>query len=557
MKSLNEEQKRMRELMGFTYEDNSHNILSEEFINKSLNEQKKTKGGGFSLGKSDINIFGRTGGHVDFNWEIDPLKVNIDWDKEAGVALESEDDLLNKMNQELGKKEGYGNLTADQKRKVAIGFFNGIKKIVKDNLKGVVDKKQRRNFKKFFKKSNRWEFDIVDVKLEGCKSAAACRKEKLSLLDEIKLQYTQYEAPDIPKNDGAQIASNTKQQLDSIIDNNTSLDAVIKSKPSQIIDQNPLITSNNLMPFKIDDIPTEDAGDLEVVFAYQKQKIKYKKISDDKQSVITIDLDDLTTGKLPIDFAAMKHEIKSGDAQKVRQAIIDVIRKVPVTLPESSKSENKNTTIGEIVDLGNGFVNISTINLIGAASNAWGGKLEATHDISGNKLPGGRSVNDIFKDPKSKEGDKLNIELGRKRLNSMRNLIVPFIQKTSWLKPSKQTRIVPELKIIDTGGVPNRKGQYTEVILDGTLQIQETKFQRGTGSLTGKFGGQKIILDFKGKPKRDFDINIGGGMRFNKTSSPSKNSRYFKKKLFGKGLKQRTTKHGMKKRWFDGSRFGT
>lgn len=557
MKSLTEEQKRMRDLMGFTYEDNSHNILSEEFISKSLNEQKKTKGGGISLGKSDINIFGRTGGHVDFNWEIDPLKVDIDWDKEAGVALESEDDLLNKMNEELGGEEGYGNLTADQKRKVAIGFFNGIKKIVNDNLKGVVDKKQRRNFKKFFKKSNRWKFDIADVKLEGCKNTTACRKEKLSLLDEIKFKYTQYEAPDIPKNDGAQIASNTKQQLDSIIDNNTSLDAVIKSKPSKIIDQNPLITSNNLMPFKIDDIPTEDAGDLEIVFAYQKQKIKYKKIKDDEQSVITIDLDDLTTGKLPIDFAAMKHEINSGDTQKVRQAIIDVIRKVPVTLPESSKSQNKKTTIGEIVDLGNGFVNLSTINLIGAASNAWGGKLEATHDISGNKLAGGRTVNDIYKDPKSKEGDKLNIDLGRKRLNSMRNVIVPFVQKTPWLKASKQTRVVPELKIIDTGGVPNRKGQYTEVILDGTLQIQETKFQKGTGVLTGEFAGQKIILDFTGKPKRDINLNIGGGMRINKTSSPSKNSRYFKKKLFGKGLKRRSSSHGDKKRWYDGSKFGT
>ena len=514
-------------------------------------DKPKKKRGGFSLGKSDINIFGRTGGHVDFNWEIDPLTIDIDWDKEAGVALESEDDLLNKMNEELGGEEGYGNLSADQKRKVAIGFFNGIKKIVNDNLKGVVDKKQRRNFKKFFKKSNRWEFDIVDVKLEGCESAAACRKEKLSLLDEIKFKYTQYEAPDIPKNDGAQIAANTKQQLDDIINNNTSLDAVIKSKPSKIIDQKPLITSNDLMPFKIDDIPTEDAGDLEIVFAYQTQKVKYKKISDDKQNIITIDLDEISTGKLPINFAAMKYEINSGDAQKIRQSIIDVIRAVPVKLPESSKSQNKNTTIGEIVDLGNGFVNLSTIKLIGAASNTWGGKLEATHDISGNKLPGGRTTNEIYKDPKSKEGDRLNIDLGRKRLNSMRNIIVPFVQKTSWLKPSKQTRVVPELRVVDTGGKTDPKGQYTEVILDGTLQIQETKFQKGTGKLTGEFAGQKIILDFKGKPKRDMNINLGGGMRVNKSASPSRNSRYFKKKLFGKGLKRRSKSHGEKKRWFD------
>ena len=44
MKSLLEEQKRMKELMGFTYKDNSHDILSEENFNLStLNEQLSRK----------------------------------------------------------------------------------------------------------------------------------------------------------------------------------------------------------------------------------------------------------------------------------------------------------------------------------------------------------------------------------------------------------------------------------------------------------------------------------------------------------------------------------
>ena len=47
------------------------------------------------------------------------------------------------------------------------------------------------------------------------------------------------------------------------------------------------------------------------------------------------------------------------------------------------------------------------------------------------------------------------------------------------------------------------------------------------------------------------NINLGGGMRVNKSASPSRNSRYFKKKLFGKGLKRRSKSHGEKKRWFD------
>jgi len=40
MKSLNEEQKRMRKLMGFTYKDNSHDILSEQTINEAVNSSQ-------------------------------------------------------------------------------------------------------------------------------------------------------------------------------------------------------------------------------------------------------------------------------------------------------------------------------------------------------------------------------------------------------------------------------------------------------------------------------------------------------------------------------------
>ena len=35
-KNLSEEVKRMRKIMGFTYDDNSHNVLSEQSIKKSV-----------------------------------------------------------------------------------------------------------------------------------------------------------------------------------------------------------------------------------------------------------------------------------------------------------------------------------------------------------------------------------------------------------------------------------------------------------------------------------------------------------------------------------------
>lgn len=43
MKSLTEEQKRMRELMGFTYKDNSHDILSEQLFSKSKDRRRYRK----------------------------------------------------------------------------------------------------------------------------------------------------------------------------------------------------------------------------------------------------------------------------------------------------------------------------------------------------------------------------------------------------------------------------------------------------------------------------------------------------------------------------------
>ena len=44
MKSLTEEQKRMRELMGFTYKDNSHDILSEQNMDLLLEGKLKGRG---------------------------------------------------------------------------------------------------------------------------------------------------------------------------------------------------------------------------------------------------------------------------------------------------------------------------------------------------------------------------------------------------------------------------------------------------------------------------------------------------------------------------------
>jgi len=552
MKSLNEENERMKKLMGFTYEDNSHNNLSEEFITESLNEQKKNKGGGFSIGRKGINRMGRTGGYVDFSYDIDPIKLNIDWDREKGEELETEEDLLNKMDKELSKDKGYNSLTAEQKRMIATGFWGGVKKIVSDNLKDVVDKKQRRNLKKFFKKSNRWDFDIFKVKgLEKCTSKENCKSGKFQKASSISLTTTNYSDPKIPKNKSSEIEANAKLQMNEVIANNSSVDVITKQNVTQTLQQNPLISENNLNPFIIKDSGKGEGDHLEVIVPYQKYTVKYKKISDDEQYLQTIDLDELDTGKLPVNFAPLKYEIKSKDASTVRNSIINKLRSYPVPTDIKLKGEYK--TVGDLVDAGIGKINISTINLIGAASNVYGGKkLEPTHDINGNPIPGGRTVKDIQNDPNSTDNDKKNIKLGGQRLKSMNDLVISLIKSVPWLMGNKQTSMIPSLKIIDTGGKADEAGQYTQVILDGVIQVIEDKVKEGEGVLGGKFELKRIVLDFEGKPKSDFLMNLTGGIKARLDGGPSKDSRYMKKGPGGT-LRQRSTKHMNKKKWTDGS----
>ena len=91
MKSLIEEQKRMRELMGFTYEDNSHDVLSEEIINKQLLRTKK------EYRKPIIS-------EVDtFDWKKDLLLLEQDESLNDGV--EFEDDVMDTPEFEEFMKE--------------------------------------------------------------------------------------------------------------------------------------------------------------------------------------------------------------------------------------------------------------------------------------------------------------------------------------------------------------------------------------------------------------------------------------------------------------------
>lgn len=147
MKSLTEEQKRMRELMGFTYEDNSHDILSEQTINEAVNfyglgdtfyyiltKGKKVKliplgvlkpnGKDFIFDPKVSKITKNFKGGESAQWF--QLQKNRWWDFHTGMGNIVRDTQLESMSQELlDAYEEYANKVENKKVAVAGSNWKG------------------------------------------------------------------------------------------------------------------------------------------------------------------------------------------------------------------------------------------------------------------------------------------------------------------------------------------------------------------------------------------------------------------------------------------------
>ena len=163
-KGLNEELMKMRKLMDFDISENSHDVLSESNVEESILEEvdpdeddpkKKTKGGfGFGFNKKGKqNLIQKMRG-VNRGGAMGGLEVS--WDKESNIKLDTTQDVLSKMNNEIGDSEGWTKLPTEVKEALAQGYFTVIEEGL-DNLSDVLSKKEIKYYgfkklKKFFKK---------------------------------------------------------------------------------------------------------------------------------------------------------------------------------------------------------------------------------------------------------------------------------------------------------------------------------------------------------------------------------------------------------------------
>jgi hypothetical protein len=196
---LEEEIKRFHELLG----NNSNNVnLSESKIektsldeenrilemhhkaidNKFLNEQevKRRKLDVKSDFKTQKNprLWGRHGGGGGARLTIDSKRI-VEVDKELNTAS----DLLTKMNEDIGSNKDWAIIPSEIKSALAKGFNEFLQIAAKSEHLKNLSRKQRRDLRKFFKKSQRWKFQIADLKNnmtepeEGKKNASKIKPE--------------------------------------------------------------------------------------------------------------------------------------------------------------------------------------------------------------------------------------------------------------------------------------------------------------------------------------------------------------------------------------------
>ena len=142
--------------------ENNKKILEEiariSFItnydpSKVVSEQKVKKGGftiGGQFGEKDFNIRGR-------QRSASTAALSFDYEKELDKGLDTAGDVLSKMLNEIDD-DIFKKLTPETKNMFAEGFYNAIEGLIAGQKVNKEDKDAVKKIRKFFKKSQRWQF---------------------------------------------------------------------------------------------------------------------------------------------------------------------------------------------------------------------------------------------------------------------------------------------------------------------------------------------------------------------------------------------------------------
>lgn len=499
--NLTEEIYRMRKLMNFDSKEFNENTTSEDklieenYINNFINEQEVSvqedngdepeKGGfGFGFNKKGKQNFIQKMRGVNRGGAMGGL--NVSWDKESNKKLDTSQDVLSKMNEELGDSEFWGKLSNTTKESLAEGYYKAIEEGL-NKLQDVLSKKEIKYYglnklKKFFKKSQRWEFETI--------SSSDSIKSELTwkIVTEGKLDKTSEEL------------NKEFSSLINGINNANSQSNTILSSECNIMTQdkkNAPLTNT-----------TTKKTPLSTVLLYEKTPIVQKKIREEESKGYIVG----TNITIPPNT-----EIFDAGKDKISGAINDVVsgiyKKILDSTFEVKVGKKIYTNTGrEIIDGGN-TLRLDLLRTISSASNTWTNEdvLDITHNNDGTQVKNFDSLD-------TSGNNKKNQNLSRRRNNNLMNAVLSLLGEKQGIVIDDKLRKENEIRITDTGGKIDKNrveskypkpGQYAEFFITIKGDVSWNELIKSKYKTSGALGQTGIGLFYRGKPPKGLDIDFG------------------------------------------------
>lgn len=482
---------------------------------KKVISEQETEKKGFSLGTEF--------GNKEFNFrgrQRDPGRMSLDfsYDKQLDKGLDTVGDVLGKMGAELGDDSEFKNLPSETKNMLATGFFNAITALVDGQKLPKEDKEGLKKIKKFFKKSQKWRFELITPSDDAISTVNIKVKSKGDITSLESLN------------------SVMSTEISNLNSSNSNEGTILGRKASYFSYDS---KTGDVSSFSL------QKPALSTLFSRASKPLKTKEVSPENVFTETAELN-VVMPRIPGVYAKGSSD-PSAFFKGLMNTILNEIYESEVTVGGETK------TVKEMIDCGTENcnsqyrINVTDATIVSSASNTWTTEvLDFTHDNSGNKIKDITGISSSGKNPK-------NVKLGRDRANNLIQLVMEDLGKTPGLNLSTNwsNNIETEIRITDTGGkvdesrdkteYPN-PGQYSEISIGFVIYKTSKRTVSASNELSGVISQRIIVLKYVGGK----DANIS--LDFN-IEMPTKNeSLYLRKGIFHlERLSQNTTERRSRK----------
>ena len=490
-----------------------HRAINKEFLIEQDEDnpvvRKKFDFGAKVAGQKNPRRWGKHGSGAEARLTLDYKKY-----REIDKELNSGSDLLEKMNNEIGNNKDWAMIPPNVKSALANGFNEFLQVAMSSEYLKSLSRKKRRDLRKFFKKSQRWRFQIVDLK-NNLSEPEEGKKRASKIKPELTVTFPQGEGAPTEE----QIQAEIRATLSEINAANCEGSAIASNECNALVGQTVTVTEDDGTSYTLVQpvVRGVDKGALQTAVVYEMvTPTTYKRseggayfIQDTKQIVIPNESSGFKAGSDVVDTTYV---------DKTVQTIYDQLMNTTFELTDENTKKVIVTKTGrDIVDDINAGLKGSAIvfeymDTTSSASNVWSGNkaLDFTHKNDGTKV---KNLNDL---PTTGE-DKSNTNLAIRRNKNLTAAVLAALDKLPGIKRYSDFKLSQELRVTDTGGkiddtrdkskYPN-PGQYGGFKVGFMAYVEEAVVKKEKTGVKGKIGQSLIKLVWIGAPDTGVEFNF-------------------------------------------------